>query len=457
MAYATPRSTLQQQRSIGRHIASSDSWSFFNLLTSDTLLETVEALLPEHRERLFPPTETLSMFLAQVMAADRSCQQAVNQAAINRLVAALPACSTHTGGYCRARQRLPHSMVKTLACQLGEMVEQQTPADWSWQGRRVLMVDGTTISMPDTPENQAVYPQQGSQLPGLGFPICRVVGVTSLSSGVLLNAAIGRFNGKGSGERGLLRDLEDTFQSGDIVLGDAFYPTYFFLANMQAKRVDIVMEQDGNRRRKTDFRRGRRLGHRDHQIVIDKPPRKPDWMTQSDYEAAPDSITIREFSAAGRTLVTTLVGPSKKSLAALYQRRWQIELDIRQIKVVMGMDVLSCRSPAMVEKEIWVHLLGYNLIRLLMAQAANLAHVRPRDLSFKHTMQLWLSWTNQSCNVNLYPVLFELIAQQRVGRRPGRIEPRAVKRRPKSLPLLTKPRPIARQHVLEFGHPKKVK
>lgn len=458
MIHATPRSALQQQRrSVARHIASSDSWSFFNLLTSDALLETVEALLPEHRERLFPPTETLSMFLAQVLAADRSCQQAVNQASINRLVAGLAACSTHTGGYCRARQRLPLPMVKALACQLGEMVEEQVPTDWSWEGRRVLMVDGTTVSMPDTPENQAAYPQQGNQLPGLGFPICRIVGITSLASGVLLDAAIGPIQGKGSGEQSLLRTLEDTFQPGDIVLGDAFYPTYSFLARMQAKRVDVVMEQLGARRRSTDYRRGRRLGHKDHLIIIEKPAQKPDWMTQDEYESAPDSITIRECHAAGRTLVTTLAGPSRKSLGQLYQRRWQVELDIRQIKDVMGMNVLSCRTPAMAEKEIWVHLLAYNLIRLLMAQAATLAHLQPRDLSFKHTLQLWLCWVNQPNDLDLYPALFRLIAQQRVGRRPGRLEPRAVKRRPKPYPLLTRPRPIARQQVIDFGHPKKLK
>lgn len=457
MSHATPRSTLQQHRDIQKHLKSSDSWSFFNLLTSDALLATVESLLPEHRERLFPPTETLSMFLAQVMSADRSCQQAVNQAAVNRLLAALPACSTHTGGYCRARQRLPIDLVKTLARQLGEMVEHQTPADWLWHGRRVLMVDGTTVSMPDTAENQEVYPQQGGQLPGLGFPICRIVGITSLASGILLDAAIGPFNGKGSGERGLLRQIQDSFQPGDILLGDAFYPTYFFLAEMQARQVDIVMEQDGSRRRATDFRRGQRLGQRDHLIVFDKPRQKPDWMDQAAYEAAPASITMREFKTGGRILVSTIISHPKKALGELYQRRWQIELDIRQIKDVMGMNVLSCKTPDMAEKEVWVYLLGYNLIRLLMAQAASLAKARPRELSFKHCLQLWLSWIHRQGSIDIYPALFALMAEQRVGRRPGRIEPRALKRRPKPFPLLRKPRPIARQHVLDFGHPKKLK
>ena len=457
MSHVNQRATFQQRRRIHQHIESSDSWSFFNLLTSKELLATVESLLPEHRERLFPPTETLSMFLAQVMSADRSCQQAVNQAAINRLLAALSPCSTHTGGYCRARQRLPIDMVKTLACHLGEMVSQRTPADWLWRGRRVLMVDGTTVSMPDTPENQSVYPQQGGQLPGLGFPICRIVGITNLASGALLNAAIGPCNGKGSGERGLLRQLQDSFQPGDIVLGDAFYPTYFFLVEMQARQVDIVMEQDGSRRRRTDFRRGQRLGVRDHLIVIDKPAQKPDWMDQADYEAAPACITMREFRTDGRVLVSTMCNHSNKSLGELYKRRWQVELDIRQIKEVMGMNVLSCKTPDMIDKEIWVYLLGYNLIRLLMAQAANLANTYPRELSFKHCLQLWLSWIHQSGSIDVYPALFALMAEKRVGKRPGRIEPRAVKRRTKPFPLLRQPRPIARQQVLKFGHPKKLK
>ena len=240
---ATLTATSHQQKRIRSHRDRMDSFAFFNLLTSPALLGRVEQLLPQHRERLFPPTETLSMFLTQVLSADRSCQNVVNQAAIERLTTKLPLCSTHTGGYCRARQRLPLDMMRSLTCELGEMIEAQVPNQWHWHGRRVLLVDGTTVTMPDTEANQARFPQQGGQLPGLGFPICRIVGITSLSSGALLNAAIGRFSGKGSGERGLLREIQDTFQAGDVVLGDAFYPTYFFVAQMQSKGVDILMEQ----------------------------------------------------------------------------------------------------------------------------------------------------------------------------------------------------------------------
>jgi len=423
-------------------------------------LDQIETHLPDHRERLFPPTETLSLFLTQVMNADQSCQHIVNQSAIQRLSMGLPACSTHTGAYCKARQRLPVDLISGLSRFLGTRLSRQVPDSWRWRQRRVLLADGTTVTMPDTEANQAQFPQQGGQLPGLGFPICRIVGITCLGSGALLNAAIGKFNGKGSGETGLLRSMQDTFQPGDVLLGDAFYATYFFMAAMIDKDVDLVMEQQGSRRRSTDFRRGDRLAQRDHVIQIDKPAAKPDWMSEEDYQAAPESITVRECRTAGRILVSTICDPSitKSELGKLYQRRWQVELDFRNIKETMGMNILSCKTPEMAIKEIWVTLLAYNLIRLMMAQSALLADVLPRSLSFKHCLQLWLSW-RQACQTKEldYALLFKLMAQQRVGKRPGRVEPRAVKRRPKAYPLLRKPRCEARQQVIDFGHLKKLK
>lgn len=297
---ATPRATFQQQRI--HHFGSKiDSLEYFNLLTSDELAKEVDTLLPTHRERLFPPTQTLSLFLAQVMSPDQSCQQTVNQAAIERLASGLPACSAHTGAYCKARQRLPQELVSHLTQFLGRQISDLTPDAWRWRQRRVLLADGTTATMPDTQSNQQQFPQQGGQLPGLGFPICRLVGITCLGSGALLNAAIGKFNGKGSGEQSLLRSIQDTFQPGDVLLGDAFYATYFFIAEMIARGVDLVMEQQGARRRSTDFRRGKRLGERDHLIHINKPVIKPRWMSNEAYQEAPKSIRVRECHTGRRS------------------------------------------------------------------------------------------------------------------------------------------------------------
>ena len=397
------RNARAQQRRVRSQVHDSDAYAFFNLLTGPELFDQVESLLPQHRERRFPPTETLSMFLAQALSADRSCQKAVDEAAIKRLAAGLTPCSTHTGAYCRARMRLPMEMVHTLTGYVGQWVTAHAPEAWHWRGRPVRLVDGTTVVMPDTPANQSAYPQPRSQKPGLGFPLCRMVGLVCLGSGAVLNAAIGRYRGKGGDEQSLLRSILDTLERGDLLLGDAFYATYFLLCTLRERGIDAVFEQHGSRQRTTDFRRGQRLGVRDHLIVLPKPVIKPDWMSQADYEQAPPSLTVRELRTGGKTLVTTLLCPKhtdKAALRSLYRSRWHVELDLRNIKTTLGMERLSCQTPAMALKEIWVYLLAYNLIRLMMAQAALLAHRLPRQLSFKHTVQIWIAWTQHANGID---------------------------------------------------------
>ena len=245
--YANHNAGAWQQHRVGKQARNSDAYSFFNLLTSEQLLDKVESLLPEHRERLFPPTETLSMFLAQALSTDRSCQKVVDQAAVKRLAAGLPQCSTHTGAYCRARARLPMEMVSTLSCYTGRWIAAHAPEPWHWRGHPVRLVDGTTVTMPDTPANQARYPQSRSQKPGLGFPLCRIVGIVCLGSGAVLNAAIGRYRGKGGDEQSLLRSMLDTLERGDLLLGDAFYATYFLFCALSERGVHAVFEQHGSR------------------------------------------------------------------------------------------------------------------------------------------------------------------------------------------------------------------
>lgn len=456
------RARLQQCRQIRRRAERIDAEAFFNLLTGPQWRDQVGALLPAHRERLFPPTETLSMFLGQALSTDRSCQNAVDEAAVKRLATGLRVCSTHTGAYCRARQRLPFEMVQSLARWSGRRMSERALADWRWRGQAVRLVDGTTVPMPDTPANQAAYPQPGSQKPGLGFPLCRVLGLICLGSGALLNAAIGPYRGKGGDEQSLLRSVLDTLERGELLLGDAYFATYFLLCALHERGIDGVFEQQGARRRSTDFRRGQRLGERDHLIALPKPKQRPAWMSPDDYARAPNELTVRELHAGGRLLVTTLLCPkrtSKSELKALYRERWHIELDLRHLKATLGMEVLSCKTPGMAEKEIWVYLLAYNLIRAMMAQAATLSGGLPRQISFKHTVQLWMSWHRYGlgCDPDQIGSLLMLIAQQRVGDRPGRIEPRAVKRRNKPFPLLMMVRTKARDHVRRYGHPKKVK
>jgi hypothetical protein len=244
------------------------------------------------------------------------------------------------------------------------------------------------------------------------------------------------------------------FCPGDVMLADALYCNYFLIAALMAAGVDVLFEQHGSRI--TDFRRGQSLGTRDHVVRWPKPAARPEWMTPEQYARSPDELTLREVKVAHQVLVTTLLDHrrvSKDDLSALYARRWNVELDLRNLKTTTGMDVLSCQTPQMNEKQLWVHLLAYNVIRLLMAQAACNANVDPRSLSFKHTVQLWTEWVARGLSATKdCHRLFTLIAQSRVGHRPGRIEPRMRKRRPKPYPWLKVPRAQARKQIERHGH-----
>lgn len=455
------RPVTRQQQRVRHYAGRADSYAMFNLLTGPPLFNQLESSLPEHRERLFPPTETLSRFLAQALSSDGSCRGVVNDAMVKRLMGGLTPGSTATGGYCRARQRLPQTMVSTLARYTGNIVAKGAASWWHWQGRPVRLVDGATVTLADTEANQAAFPQPGSQKAGLGFPRWRMAALLCLGSGAWREAATGPGVGKGGDEQSLLREMLDSLNAGDILLGDAFYATYFLLWELSRGGVDGLFEQYGARKRSSDFSQGERLGARDHLIVLSKPKKKPDWMRPYEYEQVPDTLRVREFEAGGKIMVTTFLCPKatpKKRLKALYRSRWHVELDLRNIKTTLGMEPLRCRTPEMAIKELWVYLLAYNLIRLLMAQAALLADQIPRQLSFKHTVQLWMAWQQQggaAHNAASIRALLQLIAQPRVGMRSGRIEPRAVKRRMKPYPLLTEPRSLAQARVRENGHPRK--
>lgn len=444
----------QQQNLVARRAHKTRPVEFFNILTSPELLELTDALMPEHRERLYPPTVTLSMFMRQTLEADGSCQKAVNGWAVQRVRDGLTPGSTHTGGYCRARARLPTTMVSELTRETGRQLCARAQRQWGWQGRPVKLVDGTGISMPDTKDNQRAYPQPTTQATGVGFPQIRMVAVICLASGGVLDAGIAQHSGKGSGEVSILRGLTAAFKPGDVMLADAAYCNYFLIATLASIGVDVLFEQNGSRI--TDFRRGQSLGNRDHLVDWPKPSR-PKWMTHEQYAQFPEQLHVRETRTEHQVLVTTMLDHrrvGKRALAALYSRRWDVELDLRNIKTTMGMEVLHCQTPEMNEKELWVHLLAYNLIRLLMAQAACNAGRDPRTLSFKHTLQLWTEWLSHRLTANSdSSTLFDLIAQSKVRHRPGRLEPRMRKRRPKPYQWLKKPREETRRDIRQFGHP----
>lgn len=277
----------------------------------------------------------------------------------------------------------------------------------------------------------------------------------------MCDAATGPCVGTGGDEQTLLREMLDNLERGDILLGDAFYATYFLLAELIANGIDGLFEQYGARKRSTDFALGEVLGKQDHIVVLSKPKKRPDWMSPEDYARLPETIKVREVKCGGKLLLTTFLNAKDTPngvLKALYRRRWHVELDIRNIKTTLGMETLRCKSPEMACKELWVYLLAYNLIRLLMAQSAWLSDQIPRQLSFKHTVQVWTAWTQiargSEDGESMYQLMI-LIARPRVGLRSGRIEPRLVKRRRNRFGVLMEPRANARERVRAFGHPKK--
>ena len=415
---------------------------------------------------VYTPALTLWAFLAQVLSAGKSCVSAVARVMVLRIALGLPPCSAATGGYCKARAKLPEDFLRTLTYRVGDAVEEQAPDAWRWRGRRVLLADGCELTAADTAANQKAYPQPGSQKPGLGFPLIRLVVLLTFATAGLVGAACGPHQGKESGETALLRELLGRLRPGDVVVADRYYCSYWMVALLWQRGVDVVFRL--HQRRGYDFRRGRRLGPGDHVVVWAKPQR-PGWMDRESYARLPDDLTVREvrfrvavpgYRPEAIVAATTLGDAraySKDDIADLYHRRWHVELDIRAIKQTLKMDRLVCKTPAMVRRELWAHLLGYNLVRKVMAQAALARGLSPRQVSFAGAAQTleafrWLlMWGRDKARGAVCLAVLLAIGTHEVGDRPGRYEPRRVKRRPKEYARLTKPRAEARTALLLRG------
>jgi len=383
-------------RQVVQELNQSQGLAFKDVLSEQEIREVLLELGVTFRQRIFTPIVTVWVFLTQVLSADHSCREAVA-----KFIAFLTAndqkpCSAKTSSYCEARRRLPSLLLERLARAVGHRLDASSPSQWLWKGRSVKMVDGSTVSMPDTKANQAAYPQASTQKPGLGFPIARIVALFSLSCGSILEFAMGPYKGKQTGEVSLFCRFLEYLSPGDVIIGDRVYGSYFDIAMLQQRGVDIVVRK--HQLRSTDFRRGRRLGKHDHLIIWDKPGQCPDWMEQAIYQAMPDQLLLREVKVEVREkgmrcrslmVVSTLLDAdafTSADLAQLYRARWHVELDLRSLKSTMQMDVLRGKTPDMVGKEIWAHLLAYNLIRTVMAQSAEQYQLLPREISFKATL-----------------------------------------------------------------------
>lgn len=425
-----------------------------HVLGEAEIAAVVSTHVNDYRERVYPPLDTLRLFIGQVLSADGACQDVVGRRLSERVAQGQSASTLNTGSYCDARARLPVAIPRTLSERIGERLETSAPRAWRWQGRTVKVFDGTTVSMPDTPSNQEAFPQSREQKPGLGFPIARIGALIGLASGAVLGYRVAACKGKGTGEQSLLRDLLDHhITPGDILLADALLANWWIIERTLARGGDVVMAQHGSRI--TDFTRGEALGSHDHLVDWPHPPR-PKLMSAEQYARYPERLQMRELEVGGRIVVTTLLDPKTApagALDSLYAMRWSIEVDFRTIKATLQMDVLRCKSQAMVEKEIAVYLLAYNLVRWTMAAAATLADILPRVLSFtgaKRLLDVFADHLRQVAGQRtslMMGIMLANIAALKLPHRPGRIEPRAKKRRPKSLPLLTVPRQFAREEI----------
>jgi putative transposase len=424
------------------------------------------ALLPEDRIQkalgparglwqgwIYTPAVTVWVFLSQCLSPDHSCRDAVARLAAWRVARGLKPCSAKTGAYCTARNDLPEEALHELMRDTGKQVEEESPTDWLWLGRKVRAVDGSTITMADTPANQAAYPQVKNQKPGCGFPMARILVIFSLSVGTVLEAAISKCKGKQTGENSLLRELSPSLTEGDVVLADRCFSGWCDLALLKQRGIDVLIRK--HQLRATDFRTGKRLGKEDHLVSWTRPARPP-WMTDEQYATLPEAIALREIRISvtpkglrtrSLVVVTTLLAPEKyprEEIASLYRRRWEAELHLRSIKVVLQMDHLRCKTPERVRNEFYMHLLAYNLIRGVMAVAANQSGRCPWDISFKGTLQTlsqFLPALLADVTAKAWcKTLLAAVATHIVGDRPNRFEPRRKKRRPKPYRLLQKHR-----------------
>lgn len=459
MIRSNPVRVREQVRFLQRQFLQEGELPFSDVLTLETISQALKATEVVWNECIYTPLVTLWVFLSQVLSQDHSCRAAVARLIAHRLAQDEEACSPDTGAYCQARKRLPENFFSEVARKVGRSLDSQANSRWLWKGRGVYMFDGTTVTMSDTAANQAAYPQVPSQRPGLGAPIARVGAIISLSCGTIINLGFSRYAGKGEGEVSLLRRLWDVLSPGDLLLGDRLVSNWTNIVMLRERGIDLVSRLN-KAHRQADFRKGERLGKGDH-IVRWKKPASIRSIGKQAYRLLPDSIMVRETRICvkqpgyrSRTIivVTTMLDPvetTKEDLAFLYLQRWHNELDLRSIKSTMQMHDLRCKTPELVRKEVWTHVLAYNLIRTIMAQAASEYGIQPRTISFKGTMQTLEAFQplialqgrcNSRLRQELYDYLLACVASHRVGNRPGRCEPRKVKRRIRFYNFMNKPR-----------------
>jgi hypothetical protein len=436
--------------------ARNEGLPFADVLTEESIMDVLNEHGVKYRDRVFNPVTTIWGFLSQVLSEDHSCRDAVSRIIAHRAAQGATVCSPNTASYCNARGRLLTGVLSSLAKRTAQQLQAGVADEWKWNGRNVFIADGSHVSLPDTQENQTSYPQPPTQQPGLGFPLARITVLLSLATGACHDLAIAPYEGKGTGETTLLRAMFAALQPGDVVLADALFDNYFLIWELRQRGLDIVARAQYQRVGSSVVQ-----SRPDGDIIRWQRPNKPRGMTGEQYRCYPETMLMRQVPVDARDknnraeqfhVITTILDASIDGgqFGDLYERRWEGEVDIRSIKSTMQMDILRCKTPEMVHKEIWTHLLAYNLLRTAMAVAASENGIEPRQVSFKGAKQALTAFAPKieaarpEGRAALIDAMFRVMAYHRVGNRPGRWEPRARKRRPKPGARLTQPRATAK-------------
>src|SRR6516165_3775998 len=429
---------------------------FAQVLTEAAILDVLNDHGIKYRDRVFNPVTTIWGFLSQVLSDDHSCRDAVARVIAHQAASGARVCTPNTASYCNARSRLHTDVLRTLAKRTAQELQAGAVPEWKWNGRDVYIADGSHVSMPDTPQNQASYPQPEVQRPGIGFPLARLTVLLSLATGACHDLAMAPYAGKGTGEKTLLRQMYDTLKPGDVVLADALFDDYFIVCELRQRGVELVARAQYQRVGTQTVE-----SRPDGDVIVWQRPNKPHGMAGEQYRTYPKTLLMRQVSVDARDkdnrveqfqVITTILDASidGRQIGKLFERRWDGEVDIRSIKATMQMDVLRCKTPEMVRKEFWAHLLAYNLLRTVMAVAASENGLEPRQVSFKGAKQAVMAFApkieaaRSEERAALIDALLRTIAYHRVGDRPGRWEPRARKRRPKPGVRLMQPRAEAK-------------
>jgi len=429
---------------------------FANVLTEANILDVLDDNGIKYRGRVFDPATTIWGFLSQVLSDDHSCRDAVARVIAHQAASGARVCSPNTASYCNARSRLRTDVLRTLTMRTAHELQAGTLQEWKWNGRNVFIADGSHVSMPDTPQNQANYPQPEAQRPGIGFPLARLTVLLSLATGACHDLAMAPYAGKGTGEKTLLRQMYDTLKPGDVVLADALFDDYFIACELRQRGIDLVARAQYQRVGTQTVE-----SSPDGDVIVWQRPNKPHGMKGEQYRTYPKTLRMRQVSVDARDqnnrveqfkVITTILDAAigGEQIGKLYERRWDGEVDIRSIKSTMQMDVLRCKTPEMVRKEIWTHLLAYNLLRTVIAVAAAENDIEPRQVSFKGAKQVVTAFApkieaaRSEERAALIDALLRTVAYHRVGDRSGRWEPRAQKRRPKPGVRLMQRRATAR-------------